>query len=391
MQIQLPIPDQYELEHSQRLCNRIKEAIYKNNGYIDFATFMQISMYEPGLGYYSSGTRKLGVDGDFITAPEISTLFIQCLARQLTEVLSVLEQPSIIEFGPGSGEMCCNLLSIFDQQGCLPDNYYLMEISADLRERQERLIESRIPHLAKRVTWLDTLPDRGFNGIILGNEVIDAMPVHRLIMQDGMPFEYCVGLKDEKFHWQVAELENGISKNVHEKLGRYIQHIPDGYITEFNNQILPWLVTMAEILECGIMIFIDYGYPRQEYYHPQRIDGTLLCHYRHHVHGDPFLYPGLQDITASVDFTAIAEAAVDSGMQVRGYTTQAHFLMDCGLCEFMQINDLNCAAKRVELSNQARLLTMPGEMGELFKVIALTKKIEIPLIGFKNFDHRSRL
>jgi SAM-dependent MidA family methyltransferase len=350
-----------------------------------------MSMYEPGLGYYSSGTRKLGVDGDFITAPEISNLFSRCLARQVMEVLRVVKNPSILELGPGSGKMCCNLLLALEQQDCLPDNYFLLELSADLRERQTNLIETGIPHLAKLVTWRNTLPDKNFKGIILANEVIDAMPVHRLIMRNGELFEYGVGFVDGRFDWQIRELEYGLRQLVYEKLGKYIHDLPNGYITEINDQILPWLASMADILEHGVILLIDYGYPQYEYYHPQRTDGTMLCHYRHHVHNDPFFYPGLQDITASVDFTAIAEAAVSAGLQVSGYTTQAHFLLNCGLAEVLQATDVTGMAESVELSQQARLLTMPGEMGERFKVIALTKHLEIPLMGFRNFDHRARL
>lgn len=389
--MQLPAPEKYALEHSQRLCDRISEVIRLNNGYIDFATFMNMAMYEPGLGYYSSGSRKLGTEGDFITAPEISPLFSRCLARQVMEILNMVATPCILEPGPGSGEMCCNLLLALEQIDCLPDNYLLLELSADLRERQIKLVETRIPHLAKLVTWLDTLPVRRFSGIILANEVIDAMPVHRITLHGGEALAYGVGFSDGKFDWQISELDDSLKQLVYERLGRNIHNLPEGYTTEINTRVMPWLGSMADILEQGALLLIDYGYPRNEYYHPQRTDGTLLCHYRHHVHSDPFFYPGLQDITASVDFTAVAEAAVAAGLQVGGYTTQAHFLMGCGLGEVMQTIKLNSIAERIELGNQARLLTMPGEMGERFKAIALVKGIDSPLTGFRYLDHRSRL
>ena len=389
--MQLPVPDKHALEHSQRLCDRIRETIQLNNGYIDFATFMNMAMYEPGLGYYSSGASKLGADGDFITAPEISPLFTRCLARQVTEILNMLEKPCILEVGPGSGEMCCNLLLDLEQNDCLPENYFLLELSGDLRERQVQLIKTRIPHLAKLVIWLDTLPDKQFSGIILANEVIDAMPVHRITLHDGELLAYGVGFSDGKFDWQISELDDSLKQLVYERLDRNIHNLPEGYTTEINNRIMPWLGSMADVIEQGVLLFIDYGYPRNEYYHPQRTDGTLLCHYRHYVHNDPFFYPGLQDITASVDFTAVAEAAVATGLQVNGYTTQAHFLMGCGLGEVMQAIKLNSIAERIEMANQARLLTMPGEMGERFKVIALVKGIDSPLTGFQYLDHRSRL
>ena len=350
-----------------------------------------MAMYEPGLGYYSSGSRKLGAEGDFVTAPEISPLFTRCLARQVTEILNLFETPCILEAGPGSGEMCCNLLLALEQIDCLPENYLLLELSAELRERQVALIESRIPHLAQLVTWLEMLPDTKFSGIILANEVVDAMPVHRITLHDGKPLAYGVGFSDGKFTWRTSEPDNGLKQLVSSRLDQNIQNLPEDYTTEINAMVIPWLGSMADILEQGVLLLIDYGYPRNEYYHPQRTDGTLLCHYRHHVHGDPFFYPGLQDITASVDFTAVAEAAVDAGLQVGGYTTQAHFLMGCGLGEVMQTFKPDSIAERIGLANQARLLTMPGEMGERFKVIALTKGIDLPLTGFQYHDHRSRL
>lgn len=389
--MQLPVPDKPALEHSQRLCDRISEAIRVNNGFIDFATYMNMAMYEPGLGYYSSGSGKPGAEGDFITAPEISPLFTRCLARQVSEILRMVKNPCVLEAGPGSGEMCCDLLLSLERIDCLPDKYLLLEVSADLRERQKILIESRIPRLAKLVTWLDTLPDKKFNGIILANEVLDAMPVQRFTMHGGEPFSLGVGIGGKKFEWRTAEPEAGLKRHIYESLDGYLHNLPDSYTSEINIRIMPWLGSMADILARGIVLLIDYGYPRHEYYHPQRSDGTMLCHYRHHVHADPFFYPGLQDITASVDFTAVAEAAVTSGLQVAGYTTQAHFLIGCGLDEVIKEMELTGGPEQIDLSNQVRLLTMPGEMGERFKVIALAKDIDSQLTGFRFLDHRSRL
>ena len=389
--MQLPMPDKAALEHSQRLCDRISEAIRVNNGFIDFATYMNMALYEPGLGYYSSGSGKPGAEGDFITAPEISPLFTRCLARQVAEILHMVKKPYILEAGPGSGQMCCDLLLSLEQIECLPDKYLLLEVSADLRERQKILIETRIPRLANLVTWLDTLPDKKFNGIILANEVLDAMPVHRFTMRGGELFSHGVGISDGKFEWRTAEPEDSLKRHVYERLDGYLHNLPDSYTSEINIRIMPWLGSIADILAQGIVLLIDYGYPRHEYYHPQRSDGTLLCHYRHHVHADPFFYPGLQDITASVDFTAVAEAAVTSGLQVAGYTTQAHFLIGCGLDEVIKSMELTSGPEKIDLRNQVRLLTMPGEMGERFKVIALAKDVDSQLTGFRFLDHRSRL
>lgn len=352
---------------------------------------MHMALYEPGLGYYSAGAGKFGGAGDFITAPELSPLFAACLARQCAQILPKLNDPVILEIGPGSGALACDLLKSLEQQAVLPERYFLLEVSADLRQRQQQRVRKTIPHLADRITWLDQLPGDSFDGIILGNEVLDAMPVHRLILKDGRFQELCVELDGENFNWTVRALPAVLQSQVETVTADFVSALPEGYLTEINPHNGPWIKSLADGLRHGVMLFIDYGYPRHEYYHPQRTCGTLLCHYRHHVHDDPFLYPGLQDITASVDFTAVAEVAVAAGLDVRGYTTQAHFLLDCGLDKVMEENNLTSNRDRAELGRQARILTMPGEMGERFKVIALAKNFDLPLAGFQHFDQRQRL
>ena len=387
----LPVPDSAALTHSQRLCHRIRETIYLNGGNISFARFMEMALYEPGLGYYSGGARKFGSAGDFVTAPEISGLFTQCLARQCSQVISELPQSSMLELGPGSGRMACDLLLELDQNNVLPEKYFMLELSADLRQRQQQQIRETIPHLENRVIWLNHLPQKPFRGLVLGNEVMDAMPVHRLIRQNNIFHELCVRNTEDGFGWEIVPLTSHLQALVQAGLREVSGILPVGYMTEINPQIGPWLRSLADLLTQGVLLFVDYGYPRHEYHHPQRTDGTLLCHYRHHAHDDPFLYPGLQDITASVDFTAVAEAADHAGLQVSGFTTQAHFLINSGLEELVNRNQLTGIADRVELCRQARMLTMPGEMGERFKVIALTKDFSVPLAGFRTFDQRSRL
>jgi SAM-dependent MidA family methyltransferase len=387
----LPVPGDSALAHSQRLCHRIRETIHLNHGAISFARFMEMALYEPGLGYYSGGAMKFGNAGDFATAPEISPLFARCLARQCRQVINELPRASILEPGPGSGRMACDLLHELEQLNALPERYLMLELSADLKQRQQQLVQERIPHLAGRVTWLDQLPAQGVSGIILGNEVLDAMPVHRLVKQDGEFRELCVSSTGDGFGWETAEPGRRLQEHVNTVLGDNLRNLPDDYVTEINLQVCPWINSLSDALVRGVMLFIDYGYPRHEYYHPQRTCGTLLCHYRHHVHDDPFLYPGLQDITASVDFTAVAEAADRSGLGVLGFTTQAHFLVENGLGEVLKQYSLTREADRAESGRQARILTMPGEMGERFKVIALTKDFRIPLAGFRTFDQRSRL
>ena len=386
----LPAPALEALEHSQSLCHRIRAEILRA-GHISFHRFMQMSLYEPGLGYYSAGAKKIGHAGDFITAPEISSLFTHCLAVQCHQILLEINNGVILEVGPGSGVMMCSLLKVLEEKNALPESYLVLEPGADLRNRQQQLVRERIPHLEHRISWLDQLPDQPFEGMIIGNEVLDAMPVNRIVLKDGHFLELCVNVDGESFGWSARELNNQLQSQVELVLGEFVPGLPDGYMTELNAQIGSWIFSMTSILNRGAMLFIDYGYPRREYYHPQRIEGTLLCHYRHKVHHNPFIYPGLQDITASVDFTSVAEAAVAAGIQVSGYTTQAHFLMNCGLEAVMNEYNLTTDMDRVELGRQVRMLTMPGEMGERFKVIALTKDLDIPLMGFRNFDQRQRL
>ena len=387
----LPVPHRDALEHSEKLCRRIREAINDNGGRISFARYMDLALYEPGLGYYSSGTGKFGGAGDFVTAPVISPLFAECLARQCRQVLPLLQDPVILEFGPGTGEMACVLLAALDQQQCLPEKYYMLEVSADLRARQRRRLQQQIPYLMSRVTWLEALPAQEYTGIVLANEVVDAMPINRYLFTNGEPGELCVCSDAEKFDWTVTPLERGKLSGLMSLVQDVFTSWPASYITEINHNLAPWLASVAEKLTHGMILLIDYGYPRREYFHPQRNDGTLLCHYRHHVHHDPFFHPGLQDITASVDFTALAEAATEAGLEVKGYTTQAHFLLGCGLTEIIGGKQLTGAIERAELSRQAQILTLPGEMGERFKVMALTKNVTEPLSGFCLADHRGRL
>lgn len=385
----LPVPEQAALEHSQRLIDRIAALIHEA-GHCNFAEYMQMALYEPGLGYYSAGSRKFGEAGDFVTAPEVSPVFSRCIARQIQQVLPLLENPVILEPGPGSGVMASDLLDYLNAQGCMPEFYYLLEVSADLRQRQQRLLQDRIPAYYNHLVWLEQLPTEPFNGVILANEVLDALPVRRVIVDQGQWAELCVGREGDRFCQVTRPLDEVLEREVQARLPDP-SALPESYTTEINVQLAAWIHTLADVLNQGLVLFVDYGYGRDEYYHPQRSEGTFLCHYRHHAHSDPFLYPGLQDITASVDFTAVAEAALAAGLQVRGYTTQAHFLVNCGLEEMINMNDSTSGQERAETSRQIRTLTMPGEMGERFKVIALSKDLDVPLTGFQAFDQRRHL
>ncbi len=396
----LPKPDKIALKLSESLQEKIRLAIMENGGSISFEQYMQMALYEPGLGYYSAGSSKFGEQGDFVTAPEISPLFSRCIARQCQQVLSEISSTeawssSIFELGPGTGAMAIDIMLELARSNTLPEIYYLLEPSADLRQRQQINIRNTIPQLEERFVWLDRLPEEKIKGVILANEVIDAMPVKRIVIDSDVK-EYAVtcdfGANDEtRFQWMKRELDEDLKSDMQEMFDMLGESLETPYITEINCNIKPWLMSLGDVLDDGLILISDYGYPRQEYFHPQRHAGTLICHYRHHVHDDPFLYPGLQDITASVEFTTVAEAAVDAGLCVSGFTTQAHFLIACGLDQFVSEFETDDVAERSKITQQVSKLTMPGEMGEKFKFIGLSKKLDIQLCGFSFIDQRSRL
>lgn len=391
----LPNPDELALKLSESLQEKIRLAIINNGGSISFEQYMQMALYEPGMGYYSAGSSKFGEQGDFVTAPEISPLFSRCIARQCQQVLSKISSSSIFEFGPGTGTMAIDIMLELKRNNSLPETYYLLEPSADLRQRQQLNIKNTIPQLEERFVWLDRLPEEKIKGVILANEVIDAMPVTRIVIDFEIE-EYAVacgsGANDQiRFQWVKRDIDQKLKSEIQVMFDMLRESIPTPYTTEINCNIKPWLNSLNDVLDKGLILISDYGYPRQEYFHPQRHAGTLICHYRHHAHDDPFLYPGLQDITASVDFTTVAEAAVDAGLHVSGFTTQAHFLIACGLDKFVSEYGTDDVVERSKMVHQVTKLTMPGEMGEKFKFIGLTKELDIQLCGFSFIDQRSRL
>lgn len=390
-----PIPDFDAAEHSGRVLDYIRAEIAAAGGAISFARFMDLALYAPGLGYYRAGTRKFGPDGDFMTAPELSPLFSRCLAHQCREILAALPGSSILELGAGSGIMAADLLQELQTLNALPEQYAILELSGELRERQRQTLVARIPALMERVVWLNALPQTGFRGVILGNEVLDALPVERFRItvqgsrrlvvvwtETGLA---CVeGEDDPAVTAMVAQIEADIG-----------WWLPEGYTSEYVLRLAEWLAALAQPLSAGALLFIDYGYPRRAYYHPERITGTLLCHYRHRAHDDPLFLPGLQDITANVDFTAVADAALAVGLNVAGYTTQNYFLFGCGLMELLAEDEekasLAMSMRYLEQARQVKLLTLPGEMGDRFQAIALTRNLETPLRGFAFRDERNRL
>jgi SAM-dependent MidA family methyltransferase len=388
---ELPEADEHALRHSKELEKVIRGQIESEDGQISFAQFMQMALYQPGLGYYSAGARKIGAGGDFTTAPEISSLFSICLARQCAEIMRDLNGAVILELGAGTGVMACDILTELKVLNALPRHYYILEPSADLQQRQQQLLAERIPDLESIVSWLDSLPEKTFEGIILANEVIDAMPVRRFCLDNDNVDELFVVWEDDKFDWKRGPADAELDSKVKTVLQQPVSDYPHAYCSEINSALDNWIKSLADCLARGLMLFIDYGYSRHEYYHEQRTQGTLLCHYQHHVHSNPFLYVGLQDITASVDFTAVAEVGFNAGLNISGFTPQAYFLLGCGIEKIMEELKYEDVREQLEASRQIKLLTMPDEMGERFKVIALGRNIDMALRGFSLVDHRRRL
>lgn len=346
---------------------RLREEIARSGGWISFARYMELVLHEPGLGYYAGAARKFGPQGDFVTAPELGALFGRTLARQLAE----LGLREVLELGAGSGSLAATLL---DQEDF---DYGILETSSELRARQQA-------RLGARAQWLERLPER-IRGVVLANEVVDAMPVHALAWRAEGIMERGVALAGGRLAWserpaggELLETAKGLS-------------VQAPYESEIGLVARAWMRELATRLDEGAIFVIDYGFPRREYYHPQRSMGTLMCHYRHQAHGDPFAHPGEEDVTAHVDFTALAEAASDAGLEVLGYATQAQFLVNCGITEVLSEANLDNALHYAPLAAEAQKLLSPSEMGELFKVLAVGRGVARPLLGFVRGDRAATL
>jgi SAM-dependent MidA family methyltransferase len=378
-----------EQAHSQRVTACIREALAAAGGWLSFERFMELALYAPGLGYYSAGSVKLGTGGDFVTAPEVSDLFSRCVARQCAQVLA-RTGGEILEIGAGSGRMAAVILETLAGQDALPRRYAILEVSADLADRQRTRIERLAPQLRDRVVWLDRLPSAPVTGIVLANEVLDALPVQRFVLRGGRFRELGVGLESDRLTWREAPAtENALVAAVTELASQLPSPLPEGYVSEVCLRLEPWITSIGECLGQGVLLLFDYGLPRAHYYHPQRIDGTLRCHFKQRAHDDPFINIAVQDITAWVDFTRVAEAAHAAGLEVSGFATQAAFLLGTG------IESLTAApadtVTRARFAGEARRLMLPGEMGEAFKAMALTRELPLPLDGFVHQDLRLSL
>ncbi|MXS85436.1 class I SAM-dependent methyltransferase [Nitrosomonas sp. HPC101] len=388
----LPLPDPSEQKYSDALKTILHERITRSGGWISFADYMETVLYTPRLGYYSGGAAKFGAAGDFVTAPEISPLFGETLAQYAAHILKPIKQGSILELGAGSGKLAVDLLHTLAQLDCLPQHYYILDLSADLQQRQRTTIEQRIPHLASRVSWLSALPEQ-FEGLILANEVLDAMPVHLAVWQNGSIAERGVLWEDQGLAWQDRILAEGELFDTAWQLPPTDRPSPLPYLSEISLANRHFIRSLATLLQRGTILLIDYGFGQSEYYHPQRHQGTLMCHYRHHAHDDPFFLPGLQDITSHVDFSAIAQTALDSGLQLTGYTTQTHFLINCGITDLLARTPADQPDDYLPQVSQVQRLISPAEMGELFKIIVLSKNIDgdTAAYGFMRGDLRRLL
>ena len=369
----LPSPDPQALAASRALLDRIGEELGASANWISFARYMELALYEPGLGYYAAGARKLGAGGDFVTAPELSPLFGRTLARQVAQLLQPGE--AILEFGAGSGALARAVLHD------LSVPYFILETSSELKERQKEI-------LGTSVQWLDRLPER-FRGVMIANEVVDAMPVHALAWTRAGILERGVCANEGQLAWSDRVADRAVF-DAAKKIP--IDIPPSGrYESELALFARAWMRSLGRFLERGAILVIDYGFPAREYFHAQRSMGTLACHYRHHVHGDPFYLPGLQDITAHVDFSALARAAGDAGLALLGYANQAQFLVNCGITELLAREDPADAKRYLPAASAAQKLLHPSEMGELFKVLAVGRGVDAPLLGFSSGDRSQTL
>jgi SAM-dependent MidA family methyltransferase len=407
---------EYEQQHGERVLARLRERIVAAGGWIPFDEYMRIALYEPGLGYYSAGARKFGTGGDFTTAPEISPLFGQLLAVQCAQVLQELGGGDILEPGAGTGALAVQILTTLAERDCVPRHYWILETSAELRQRQQALIATLPAALAARVEWLDAPPAAPWRGVLIANEVLDALPVERFAWRAASRDERAtdaqaatarpVAARDstssdsivargvglyaaDRFCWRNGPADAALITEVERLRAELPLPWPESYESELCLRAAPWIAALTQQMQRGVVLFIDYGLPRREYYHPSRIAGTLRCHHRQLAHDDPFAHPGLEDITAWVDFTRIAEAGDAAHLDVLGYTTQAGLLLSLGL-------EAAVAASadeptRLRRASEARQLIMPTQMGETFKVLALGRGFDLPLRGFTLQDMRNRL
>jgi SAM-dependent MidA family methyltransferase len=377
----LPSLSPDEERHSAAAATLIRERLASAGGWLSFADFMELALYAPGIGYYSAGAVKIGASGDFVTAPEVSDLFSRCVARQCADVLGETGG-EILELGAGTGRMAATVLKTLAEIGVLPDRYAILEVSADLSDRQRTRLMQLPSKLFERVVWLDKLPEKPIRGVMLANEVLDALPVQRFVVRNGVAHELGVGLAGADIGWQETTADFAAATAL-------VHELPDGYTSEVCLRVEPWIAGVGQCLGQGALLLFDYGLPRAHYYHAQRTEGTLRCYFKQRAHDNPFINIGVQDITAWVDFTRVGEAALAAGLEVTGFNTQAAFLLGNGIEPML--SEPPDVAGRAKLAGEARRLMLPGEMGESFKVMAACRKLRKPLRGFAFQDLRKSL
>jgi SAM-dependent MidA family methyltransferase len=391
----LPAPGADALAQSEALTRLIRERIAAAGGWLPFDRYMDLALYAPGLGYYSGGAMKFGrraEDGsDFVTAPELSPLFAKTLARPVAQALRASGTRRLMEFGAGTGKLAAGLLTALAELDVDIEHYAIVDLSGELRDRQRATLMAQAPALAAKVEWLDALPD-AFEGVVIGNEVLDAMPVRLVVRKLGAWHERGVVVQGDGFAFedrspsvdpQISLIDDAIDETNDEPFAEYL--------TETHEAALAFTKTVCTMLVRGAAFFIDYGFPRREFYHAQRAGGTLMCHYRHRAHTDPFLYPGLQDLTAHVEFTGIAEAGVETGADLLGFTSQARFLMNAGITDVLGELDPSDVKRFLPAANAVQKLLSEAEMGELFKVIAFSRGISAGLDAFSSGDRSHTL
>ncbi|MGH8173239.1 MAG: class I SAM-dependent methyltransferase [Rhodanobacteraceae bacterium] len=388
----LPIASANETAHSAALA-AVMRAEITANGAIPFARFMELCLYAPGLGYYSAGKTKFGAAGDFVTAPELGNLFARCIAQAVAPALRELgAEADFLELGGGSGRFAVDALGELATQDALPRRYRILEPGADLRERQRAHVAATLPaELAARVEWIDRPPEQPWNGVVFANEVIDALPATRFAIHGDKVFEEFIGVDGDAFVREDRRADALVAGAVRHVETYIDARFPDGYRSEILPQLPYWMPAVIGSLERGVALFVDYGYPRSEYYLAERRDGTLVCHYRHRAHADPLHQPGLQDITAFVDFTAVAEAGTGAGFELVGYAPQGQFLLASGLTSLLDEAQTLSDVDRLRLVGEAKRLTLPGEMGERFQAIAFARGVDDVPAGLRAFDLSRRL
>jgi SAM-dependent MidA family methyltransferase len=387
----LPTPSDEEMVHSLKLIQKIKDKLQQKTS-ITFDAYMDMTLYESQLGYYASSKYKFGEMGDFITAPDISTLFSQTFGKVFIEIFKGLSSQNVLEFGAGRGQFAIDCIRYLLAQKVMLEHYYIVELSASLRLEQQHYLKTELPEFFDKIIWLTELPQKGFKGIIFTNEVLDAMPVSLFKKVDGKVHEIGVILSERRFDYIDLGDQNTPLNNAVSEIEKELGCLPNQYLSEINLWVEPWVRSLYEFMEEGVVFLCDYGYTRKEYYAPSRSKGTLQCYYKHHVHDDPFVYPGLQDITAHVDFTAVAIAADDCGFDLEGYLTQSQFLTVNGIGALYEklVDSEQDEMKNLQQTQGFKKLTSPEEMGDMFKVMAFSKGIpdDIPCFDLLNMMHK---